>query len=142
MIIADASGLLAAFGHDTRGYKEARAAYEDDPGPVILSPFVLAELDYMLMTRAGVDVEIKFLGEVGEGVFKLDEFNQQDVAKAAEVVTQYRDLKIGLADASIVVLAAKYKTARVLTLDQRHFRAMKTLQGKPFTILPADAQIH
>ena len=46
---------------------------------------------------------------------------------------------IGLADASIVVLANRYDTDRVLTLDERHFRALRTLDGKPFTLLPADA---
>ncbi len=57
MIIADTSGLIAAFGVDARRHRQARAAFEADPGPVILSPFVLAELDYLLLTRAGVKAE-------------------------------------------------------------------------------------
>ena len=60
------------------------------------------------------------------------------MAKAADVVGQYSGLGIGLADASIVVLAARYGTTRVLTLDERHFRVMRPLNGKAFTILPAD----
>ena len=58
--------------------------------------------------------------------------------EAAGVVERYSDLRIGLADASIVVLAAKYGTTRVLTLDERHFRAMRPLHADAFTILPAD----
>ena len=46
---------------------------------------------------------------------------------------------IGLAEASIVVLAGRYGTERVLTLDERHFRALRTPAGERFTILPADA---
>jgi predicted nucleic acid-binding protein len=46
---------------------------------------------------------------------------------------------VGLADVSIVVLAGRYRTDRVLTLDERHFRALRTPQGASFTILPADA---
>jgi predicted nucleic acid-binding protein len=61
------------------------------------------------------------------------------VAQARSVIAKYHDLKIGLADASIVVLAARYMTTRVLTLDLRHFRAMEPLQGGSFTILPTDA---
>jgi predicted nucleic acid-binding protein len=95
----------------------------------------------MVMSETAADGEMKVLADVANGIYRLAEFSQGDVARAAEVVTQYRDLKIGLADASIVVLAAKYKTTRVLTFDQRHFRAMKTLTGAPFTILPADAQL-
>jgi uncharacterized protein len=138
VIIADTSGLLAAFGYDSRPHQQARAAYEDDTGPVIMSPFVLAELDYMILHSAGVEKELELLREVAEGVYELAEFTRLEVAKAADVVEQYSGLGIGLADASIVVLAARYGTTRVLTLDERHFRVMRPLNGKAFTILPAD----
>ena len=139
MILADTSGLLAAFGHDSRPYQQARAAYENDRGPVIMSPYVLAELDYMLLRRAGLKAETELLREVAAGIFKLAEFDSRDIAQAADVVEQYSGLRIGLADASIVVLAARYGTTRVLTLDERHFRAMRPLHADAFTILPADA---
>jgi predicted nucleic acid-binding protein len=140
VIIIDTSGLLAALGHDAGFYRPARAAYEDDIGPAILSPFVLAELDYMLLTRAGVKAELELLREVAEGVFTLAEFGPKDVTQAAAVAERYQDQRIGLADASIVVLAARYNTTRVLTLDHRHFRAMKPLHAPSFTLLPADAE--
>ena len=138
MIIADTSGLVAAFGQDIRPHRQARAAYEDDPGPVILSPFVLAELDYLILRNAGVKAELDLLRDVADGVFTLAEFSPRDVAQAAAVAERYQDLRIGLADASIVVLAARYQTTRVLTLDERHFRAMRPLHADAFTILPAD----
>jgi uncharacterized protein len=138
VIIADTSGLLSAFGHDARMHRQARAAYEDDGGPVVLSPYVLAELDYMILQRAGPAKELELLREVADGVYELGEFGCAEVALAAEVVEQYRDLRIGLADASIVVLAARYRTKRLLTVDHRHFRAMRPLDGGSFTILPAD----
>jgi hypothetical protein len=36
------------------------------------------------------------------------------------------------------VLAADPKTTRLLTLDERHFRALRPLWGEAFTLLPAD----
>jgi uncharacterized protein len=141
MILADTSGLLAAFGYDSRPHQQARAAYENDHGPVIMSPYVLAELDYMLLQRAGVKAETELLREVAAGVFKLAEFDSRNVAQAADLVERYADLRIGIADASIVVLAEKYGTTRVLTLDERHFRAMRPLHADAFTILPADADL-
>ena len=60
-------------------------------------------------------------------------------SQALTVVERYREHDIGLTDASIVVLAGRYGTDRVLTLDERHFRTLRTPAGKPFTILPADA---
>ncbi len=106
---------------------------------MVLSPFVLAELDYLILRNAGVKAELDLLRDVADGVFTLAEFGQRDVAQAAAVAERYQDLCVGLADASIVVLAARYQTTRVLTLDERHFRAMRPLHAGAFTILPADS---
>ena len=43
-----------------------------------------------------------------------------------------------IADGSLIVLAAKYQTTRLLTLDERHFRAIRPLHAVAFTLLPAD----
>ena len=48
-------------------------------------------------------------------------------------------MRIGVTDASLVVLAARYRTTRLLTFDERHFRAIKPLHGEAFTLLPADS---
>jgi predicted nucleic acid-binding protein len=61
------------------------------------------------------------------------------VSAAAAVLERDRDLEVGLADASIAVLAGRYATNRVLTLDERHFRALRTPANEPFVVLPADA---
>ncbi len=105
----------------------------------MLSPFVLQEVDYLISKRLGVDVELAFLAEVAEGRYRLEPFGHEDTALAAEVIYRYRDLGIGLADASIVVLAARHATDRLLSFDERHFRAIRPLQGRAFRLLPADA---
>jgi uncharacterized protein len=139
VIIADTSGLLAAFGRDQRDHRAARAAIEGDPGPVVLSPYVLAELDYLLQKRAGVPAELEFLREVGAGLFELASFGRDDLAQAIGVIERYREMSVGLADASLVVLAQRYGTTRLLTLDERHFRAIRPLHAQAFALLPADS---
>jgi predicted nucleic acid-binding protein len=139
VIICDTSALVAVYGRVQPVQGKAERVLRDDPGPLILSPFVLAELDYMVNRDSGVGGELKVLADVAAGVYSLAEFSRADVAQAAGVVERYSDLRIGLADASIVVLAARYGTTRVLTLDERHFRAMRPLHADAFTILPADA---
>ena len=49
---------------------------------------------------------------------------------------RYGDQAIGVADASIVVLADRYATRRVLTLDRRHFEVVRAADGAPFQLLP------
>jgi predicted nucleic acid-binding protein len=140
VIICDASGLMAAYGQDQKDEEAVLRLLRGQAEPLVLSPFVLAELDYLVTSRAGVGAELKVLEDVANGIYRLAEFTSRDVALAAEVVSQYKDLSVGLADASIVVLAERYNTTRVLTLDHRHFRAMKPLHAASFTLLPADAE--
>ena len=139
MILLDSGGLFAALVESELAHKGVRAAIENDPGPLILSPVALCEVDHLLLTRAGVAVEAAFLREVAQGAFELASFGAEDVDAAVGIIERYHDFGIGLADASIVVLAGRYDTNRVLTLDERHFRAMRTPRGDPFMILPADA---
>jgi hypothetical protein len=91
------------------------------------------------MTRIGVPAEVDLLREVAAGVYDLVPFGVEDLVEATDLIERYRDVRIGLADASVAVVAARMRTTRLLTLDQRHFRAVKPLWGTAFTLLPADA---
>jgi predicted nucleic acid-binding protein len=139
VIVCDTSGLVAAYSATDPRRTQITEQLSADPGGLILSPFVLAELDYLAATLSGVRAELKILADVADGVFTLAAFGPDDVAQAAVLVERYRAMRIGLADASLVVLAARYSTTRLLTLDERHFRAIRPLRGNAFTILPADA---
>jgi uncharacterized protein len=139
MIVLDTSGLLAIVDADQRDHAAVHRAIATEPGPFLVSPFVLAELDYLLMTRLGVTAETDMLREVAAGVYDLVTFSIEDLVEAANLIERYQDLRIGLADASVAVIAARVQTTRLLTLDQRHFRVIKPLWGATFTLLPADA---
>ena len=138
MIVLDTSGLLAAMFADQRAHDECRAALEAAQPPLLLSPFVLAELDYLVGRHASVDVEISMLEEVATGAYALAALGAADVDRSRQLIDQYRDLGIGLADASLVVLAERAGTHDLLTLDERHFRAMTPIDGGVFRLLPAD----
>jgi predicted nucleic acid-binding protein len=138
VILLDTSGLLSAIDESQRQHARCVAAIGRAEGRLLLSPFVLAELDYLLSARVGTAAQRLLLEEVARGAYALEPFSARDVATALEVIVRYEDLDIGLADASIVVLAARHGTRDVLTLDERHFRALRTLDRKRFRILPAD----
>jgi predicted nucleic acid-binding protein len=85
-----------------------------------------------------VAAERALLAEVGRGVYRLEAFDTDDVRDAERVIGRYASLGIGLADASLVVLASRYGIRDVLTLDERHFRVLRATGGRSFRILPAD----
>jgi predicted nucleic acid-binding protein len=129
--------LLCAWATDRRS-AQISGLLSSEPGGLILSPFVLAELDCLIATRAGVLADLDVLAGVAAGIYILADVGPDDIAQAAAVVERYQDMRIGLTDASLVVLADRYSTTRLLTLDERHFRAIRPLRGDTFTILPAD----
>jgi len=138
VILLDTSGLLSAIDRSQRHHEAARRALESAAPPWCLSPFVLAELDYLLATRVSPDAERALLGEVARGVYRLEAFDGKDVEAAERVIGRYGGLGLGLADASLVVLANRYGVRDLLTLDERHFRALRGPGGRPFRLLPAD----
>jgi predicted nucleic acid-binding protein len=138
VIVLDTSGLLAAIDASQMHHEPAAAALREATEPRLLSPFVLAELDYLLSTRVSGQAARAALRQVAIGAYQLEPFGADDVARAVEILERYADLELGLAGASILVLAERHGTQDVLTLDERHFRAVAGPGGRPLRLLPAD----
>jgi hypothetical protein len=137
VIVVDTSAVLASKDESHPQYAEVAAIVADTREELLLSPFVVAESDYMLATRLGPAAARDFLGDVAAVAYDLIEFADTDVASANGIIDRYEDLRIGITGASLVVIAAQYQTTRVLTFDHRHFRAIAPLWGAPaFTLLP------
>ncbi|HEY3733833.1 MAG TPA: PIN domain-containing protein [Streptosporangiaceae bacterium] len=141
MIIADTSGLYTIFNRRQPEHQAARVAVERNGGPLVLSPLVLAELDYFILTRLGARAEQKVLAELRSPAYRLASFTDDDFKLASEVAGKYGDMQLGLTDASIMVQAARHKTTKILSLDQKHFGAVRPLTGDAsFILLPRDDQ--
>jgi len=105
----------------------------------ILSPFVLAEADYLITRMAGQAITFTLLEDVAVGAYELAQFSHTDIAAACDLMKRYSALGIGLADASVIVLSERHACVDILTLDQRHFRAVTGRSGRPFRLLPLDS---
>lgn len=112
---------------------------QDATGPFIVSPLVVAELDHLLRRRMTPDVARAFADDIASGAYTLAPLTTEDLASCMALDRRYCDLGLGLADAHLVVLAHAHRTDAVLTLDQRHLRAVRPLRGKgALPLLPAD----
>jgi uncharacterized protein len=138
-LIVDAGALYAQADADQPGHAAVRAILEKEREALVTSELAVAEADYLILDRLGPDVELAFLEDLAEGTYVVECLDQPQLRAARDIVARYRDLRLGLADASLVVLAERYATRRLLTFDERAFRAVTPLQGGAFTILPADA---
>lgn len=139
MIVLDTGGLYAALDANEALHGRTVAALVAATPPRVLSPFVLAELDYLVATRVGHKTQMALLDEVTQGAYQLEPFSAEDVSDARRIMERYADLRIGLTDASVVVLARRHRTLDLLCTDERHFRALRGTEGRPFRLLPYDA---
>ena len=139
MIVLDTGGLYAAIDANEELHGRCVAALSTAPPPRLVSPFVLAELDCLIGTRVGHRAQLSLIDEVVRGAYRLEPFGSEDMDRAKRVIERYADLRIGLADASVVVLAQRSNTLDLLCTDERHFRALRGPRGKPFRLLPYDA---
>lgn len=138
-LVCDTSGVLAALDRADPDHHACHAVLESYDGPLVLSPFVLAELDHLVRARLGADAARVLADDVAAGAYDLALIDAPDVAQCIDLDRQYADLGLGLSDASLIVLAHRVRTRSLLTLDERHFRAVRPLQGGALTLLPADA---
>lgn len=136
MIIADTSGLLALFNLREPAHDAVRRVVEDEVDPLVVSPYVVEEVDYLLATKVNIDAEVEALRQLASGAYSLADIDAVGLEVIAGIVERYRDQEIGVADGSIVLLADRYRTRSILTLDHRHFNVVRPLGGGRFRLLP------
>lgn len=136
-LIVDASALYAGVDANDPNHRLVATLLHTE-GPLATSEAVAAEADHLVLTRLGVDVELQFLDDLAAGALAVECLGRSELRLAKDVACQYRDLRLGLGDASLIVLAKRLNTRRILTFDHRCFRMVKPLQGGTFTVLPAD----
>jgi uncharacterized protein len=137
-LLLDAAPLVALADRDEPRRSAIIDALEGEPGALVVPAPTTAEIDYLLGRRFGHAARRAFLADVAAGRFEVVPLEREEYATVLELEARYQDLELGLADCALVVLAARHETTRLLTFDERHFRAVAPLRGDAFTLLPAD----
>lgn len=141
MIVVDTGPLVAAAIVDDRHHARCvemfgRARHQRRP--LIVPAFVAAETCFMLARDGGSAAESAFLSSFGaHGPFVLETLLPEDLARMAELVSQYGDLPLGAVDASVVAVAERLRVSEVATIDARHFHVVRPRHVPAFTLLPA-----
>ena len=138
-LIADTGAVYGLYDRRDRHHAALRQAIERERGAILIPSAILVEIDYMLRMKLGIEAELDLLGDIQAGAFTLESFTASDLVRSRRLIQQYRDLDLGLADAAVIAAAERLHIRRVLTIDERHFRAVRPSDGTSFTLLPADA---
>ncbi|MBK8435458.1 MAG: PIN domain-containing protein [Austwickia sp.] len=135
-MIVDTSALLAYFDVNEPRHEAVSEVIDSASGPFVVSPYIVAEVDYLVLTRHGSAAEHAVLEELTSGAWELAPMDRGRLAVASRVVARYVDVPIGVADASNIVLAQDYHTTDILTLDRRHFAILRFDDGTSPRVLP------
>jgi len=138
-LICDAAPLVAMADAKEPRLEALLRTRQEEEGSLVLPAPVAAEVDYLVGKRFGQRARRVFLSDLAARRYEVACLEPGDYATVANLDARYADLELGLADCSIVVLAARYRTRRLLSFDERHFRAVSPLQGGAFELAPADS---
>lgn len=136
MIIIDTGPVIAAANRKDSSHQQCADLLQTFPGPLLLPQPLLAEIGYMLGSRAGARAEAAFLRDVADGVYDLVAVTPADVSRAAQLVESYANLPLGTADAVVVAITERFGTTAIATLDRRHFSVVRPSHASSFTLLP------
>lgn len=137
-LIVDAAPLIALADEGDSRRLDVADALMRERGPLVIPAPVTAEADYMLRTRLGRVASRALLADIAAGRFDVVGLTRDEHALAIEIDARYDALDLGLSDAAVIALAHRFGTYRILTFDERHFRAVTAFDGTPFTLLPTD----
>jgi predicted nucleic acid-binding protein len=138
LIILDSSVVVAHMNRRDPDHEQVADWLDENDEALITTPLAVAEMDHLVNRYAGSDAAESLWKTFELSTYRVDWFPSA-IYRTIEVARQNRQLDIGLADASLVVLAQHLETIRIATLDERHFRRLRPLTGEPaFTLLPAD----
>jgi len=139
VIVLHTSVIYALLDAADARHELAVAWYRLVDDDLATTPLVLAEADHLAATRGGPAATRAFRADLRSGAYAV-EWWPGAASLSVEIAERYPDLSIGLADASLVALAARLETTLIATFDERHFRAVRPLRGgSAFRLLPLDA---
>jgi len=134
MVLVDAGPLVALIHADDRHHEICRSTFESlrEPAATVWPAFT--EAMYLLgFSWRAQDALWQFVRRSALSLLPLDE---GDLPRMSELMRQYRDLPMDLADAALVRAAERERVQKIFTLDQRDFRVYRPARIDHFELLP------
>jgi len=136
-VIADSGAIYALYDSKDKYHTSVRQVIQQESGTIIIPTVILVEIDYLIREFVGIHAELDFIADIMDGSYQLEPLLADDFRRCYDLINQYQGLDLGLADTAVMVIAERLDIYRVLTVDERDFRAVKP-KKKPFVLLPAD----
>ena len=123
MILVDTGPLVALFDPSDADHRRCVDALRVIEQPLATTVPVLTEAFHLLQPASvGARRLIDFVEDHGLQVLFLDD---EGLARTFQLMAQYADAPMDLADASLVAMAERLDLRTVFTIDRRHFHTYR-----------------
>ena len=135
MILIDTGPIVALFDKDDRYYTLCIEILKGIREPLVTTWPVVTECFYLLNFSWEVQDSLwLFIERGGIEIYPLD---KGLLIRCRELMKQYHDLPMDLADATLVALADLLEVPKIFTLDHKDFSIYRLKQKKRFTLIPS-----
>jgi predicted nucleic acid-binding protein len=135
MTLSDASVLVALINAGDRNHSRCVAASPGLSSPLITTWPCFTEAMHLLGRYGGFPAQEELWHYVEVGLLTFHAAGDDDAARMHELMRQYRDTPMDLADASLVVAAESLGLRRIFTFDS-DFYVYRALGIEPFEVIP------
>ena len=135
LAVVDSGPLYATIDLDDRDHERCVEVFQRRDLDFVIPALVIAEVTYLVGRSLGARYEAAFLRGLREISVRSPDVDDWD--RIADLVARYGDFPLGGTDASVIALAERLDTDLVITLDERHFRAVRPRHCRAFRLLPS-----
>ncbi len=140
MILLDTGPLVAALNRRDSRHAECRQLLNERAGELLVTPYVVAEVCWLVSSRIGGAAEANVMEAVAAGELSQVEITPGDLRRIAELLGRYADMHGGqgasVADTSVVAVAERLGVREVATLDVTDFSILRPRHTDHFVLLP------
>ena len=135
MTLTDASPLVALINADDQHHSACAAVYPHLPTPLLTTWPCLAEAMHLLQRHGGYRYQAALWSMYFREQLSLHQLTSAETARMAELMEQYRDTPMDLADASLVATAETLALPLVFTVDHQ-FYIYRLNDGSALQVVP------
>jgi uncharacterized protein len=133
-LIVDTGPLVAMLDATDPDHERCADLLQRSIEPRVVPVCVLVEVEYLL--RPWPEAFAALLADFQAGGLELVDLPTRWLLRAGELIDRYRDLPLGLVDATVIAATEMLSEGKLATLDHRHFSVVRPAHTASLTLLP------
>lgn len=135
MTLTDAGALVALIDKNQPQNPQCRAAFARLSLPLVTTWPAFTEAMYLVYRLGGWELQLALWKYIENGVLHIHSHKEAEHKRMQELMEQYRDTPMDLADASLATAAEQWDLSQIFTLDS-DFYVYRINDTNAFSVIP------